>query len=193
MAQSLPPNALNAHETMSGNEPATISAAASAVVRSDLRRATTSEADQAWAGVTPRRNLRSLGHSSSEAAASYDPKPGRPNLFFASVPRPPKRRLYQIADHCRRRAFVLAPGQRHPCADLRSGLPGLPGPGQDLVQTGRGAVQKWAENPDLGEKIRTQPNRGDSRPKLDAGWARVICWFSQKVRPLFQPLKPTPA
>ena len=24
---------------------------------------------------------------------------------------------------------------------------------QDLVQTGRGAVQKWAVNPDLGEKI----------------------------------------
>jgi hypothetical protein len=25
---------------------------------------------------------------------------------------------------------------------------------QDLVQTGRGAIQKWAVNPDLGEKIR---------------------------------------
>ena len=25
---------------------------------------------------------------------------------------------------------------------------------QDLVQTGRGAIQKWAANPDLGEKIR---------------------------------------
>jgi hypothetical protein len=38
-----PPNALIAHETRSGNAPATISAAASAAVESDLRRATTSE------------------------------------------------------------------------------------------------------------------------------------------------------
>ena len=38
----LPPNALSAHETMSGNEPARISDAASAAVESDLRRATMS-------------------------------------------------------------------------------------------------------------------------------------------------------
>jgi hypothetical protein len=36
-------NALRAHETMSGNEPARISEAASAAVESDLRRATMSE------------------------------------------------------------------------------------------------------------------------------------------------------
>ena len=36
-------NALSAHETMSGNEPARIRDAASAAVESDLRRATTSE------------------------------------------------------------------------------------------------------------------------------------------------------
>ena len=40
---SLTLNALRAHETMSGNEPARISDAASAAVESDLRRATTSE------------------------------------------------------------------------------------------------------------------------------------------------------
>ena len=41
--RSLPPNALIAHKTRSGNEPARTSAAASAAVESDLRRATTSE------------------------------------------------------------------------------------------------------------------------------------------------------
>jgi hypothetical protein len=40
---SLTPNALSAHESMSGNEPARIRDAASAAVESDLRRATTSE------------------------------------------------------------------------------------------------------------------------------------------------------
>jgi hypothetical protein len=40
---SLTLNALRAHETMSGNEPARISDAASAAVESDLRRATMSE------------------------------------------------------------------------------------------------------------------------------------------------------
>jgi hypothetical protein len=50
-------NALSAHETMSGNEPARISEAASAAVESDLRRATTSEGSGSGMGKISGRYL----------------------------------------------------------------------------------------------------------------------------------------
>jgi hypothetical protein len=51
------PNARSAHETMSGNEPARISEAASAAVESDLRRATMSEGSRSGMGGTSGRSL----------------------------------------------------------------------------------------------------------------------------------------
>jgi hypothetical protein len=50
-------NALSAHETMPGDEPARISEAASAAVESDLRRATMSEGRGSGIGGISRRNL----------------------------------------------------------------------------------------------------------------------------------------
>jgi hypothetical protein len=49
--------AFSAHETMSGNEPARIKAAASAAVGSDLKRATMSEGSGSGMGRTYRRRL----------------------------------------------------------------------------------------------------------------------------------------
>jgi hypothetical protein len=54
---SLTLNALKAHATISGNEPARIRDAASAAVESDLRRATTSEGSGSGIGRTSRRKL----------------------------------------------------------------------------------------------------------------------------------------
>jgi hypothetical protein len=50
-------NALSAHETMSGNEPARIRDAASAAVESDLRRATMSEGSGSGMGKISGRYL----------------------------------------------------------------------------------------------------------------------------------------
>jgi hypothetical protein len=53
----LPSNALSAHETMSGNEPARIRDAASAAVESDLRRETMSEGSGSGMGGISERGL----------------------------------------------------------------------------------------------------------------------------------------